>query len=588
MALDTLFQLLQRVLHGEVTLDVLLDGIDEAQDQTPASLMSLQREVEALNTRGEMPPDAYMALIDRLEHAIRTQTGKVTVQRAPVGQHAGGPAADQRMVTTPPRPTNRLSPGGEIVLEPGSVINDRFVLEERLGAGGFGVVFKARDLPRVEAHDRDPYVAIKFINPDSGIRNSPDFPDFLMAFEREARRHMSLAHPNILNVHDYVRNPDGLAFLVMELLRGEPLDRLIRRHSQGLPLKEAWPLIKGAGEGLKHAHEQGIIHSDLKPANVFAVGASKAKVLDFGIARVMSVSAAVVQDETRYDTRKIRGMSPAYASPEILLGKDPSPSDDVYALACVAYELISGRHPLGNHASEELPAINAAHAGLKIERPPGMGRLQYKALVHALEFKHKARTPSVKAFLEEFEGRAHVKQRAKRRLLLTAAASVGVVAMLGLGILWYLRDTPDEQLAKWLADQAAVRFENQAGMSFNEWKQEGGKVDAETIEVLLEQGNDYLDQARKSFDPNLLSEGVSSAHGAFNSVLDMNPENRDAVNGIVEIVHQYESEAERRFDNGDFIGTSELAGYANKIDPNRESLKDFIEEANSKLQPAPE
>jgi serine/threonine protein kinase len=583
MAQDTLPLLLQRFLHGELPLEALLDGIDEAQGQSPDSLIALMREIETLHGRGEIPSDAYRVLIGRLEPAGRARPGAPTVQRAPAEPRDGSPSTDRRIVATPHRETSRASRGGEIALEPGAVINDRFVLEECIGAGGFGIVFKARDLPRVEAQDRDPYVAIKFINPDSGIRNSPEFPDFLIAFEREARRHMTLAHPNILIVHDYVRNPgNGLAFLVMELLKGEPLDRLIQRHPQGLPFKQAWALIKDAGEGLKHAHEQDIIHSDFKPGNVFAVEASKAKVLDFGIARVMSVSAAGGQDGTRFDGRKIRGMSPAYASPEILLGKDPSPRDDIYALACVAYELLSGHHPLGKYAGEELPAINAAHAGLKIERTPGMRRSQYKALVHGLEFQQAARTPSVTAFLEEFAGSAGVGPTALRKFLRTVAATFVVVVALGLAILLYLKPNPDEQLARRLQERAAAQLE--------ESNQKGGMTeekDPEEIKNWLAQGDLYLAQARRSFDPGQLSQGVSSAYGAFKSVLGMEV-NDDAVNGIVEIVRLYEAEAKRRFDAGDFIEAAQLAEYALEIDPDRASLKELELDAKARLNSVPE
>ena len=152
------------------------------------------------------------------------------------------------------------------------------MLEERVGEGGMGVVFKARDLRKEEAQDRDPYVAIKFLNP-----NSVRHPESLKALQRETRRAQTLAHPNVVTVYDFDR--DGtLIYMTMEFLAGEPLDLHIKRHAQGLRFREAWPIIEGAGRALMYAHEQGVIHADFKPSNVF-VSDKKAKVLDFGIAR---------------------------------------------------------------------------------------------------------------------------------------------------------------------------------------------------------------------------------------------------------------------------------------------------------------
>ncbi len=574
--------MLHRVLHGEAILDDLLDRIDDAQGRSPASLTSLMSEVETLYSRGELRSEAYFVLKGRLDPATRVrppppqrqpapQPGNPTVERVPVAPHSDNQATDLRLVAASRQETSHAEPGGEQQLEPGSIINNRFVLEERIGAGGMGVVFKARDRYREEAQDRDPYVAIKFVNAD--FRRHPDS---LMALEREARKHMSLAHPNIMIVHDFIRNPDNtLIFLHMELLEGEPLDRLIQRHPQGLPFEDALPLIKGAGDALVYAHEKKIIHSDFKPGNVFAVESRKAKVLDFGIARDVSVGTFDDKEGTRWDAGILGAMTPAYASPEMLLNKPASPSDDIYALACVAFELMSGRHPF-NGAT----ALNAAHEGLKIKRAPGMGRSQYKALVHALAFRQAARTPSVAAFLEEFAGSSGVQKTARRRSLLTAAATVAIIGALALAILLYLRPDPDEQLASNLMERAAAQLE--------ESNRESGRIaeiDPEMIKTLLEMGNLLLDQARNSFDPGQLSENtVSSAYGAFHSALSMDVNNRDAVSGIVEIVHLYEAEAKRHFDGGDYLEASEMARYARKIDPDRESLKDIEQNANTRLR----
>lgn len=560
---QSLLLTLQRYLGGKASFDELLGAVDAAQTQSPEELAPFNSELEVLYARGALEFELYSILKNRLDPATRTA--------ADAGQF--GKPTDVRHVADPSQRTGSATSGRQHRLEPGVVINERFVLEERLGAGGMGVVFKARDTHRESAQDRDPYVALKFLNSD--LRESPVL---LMAFEREARKHMTLAHPNILTVHDFINTSgDSLAFLFMELLKGEPLDRLIERHPDGVPVEVALPLIEGAAAALMHAHSQGVIHSDFKPGNVFAVDSRRAKVLDFGIARVISVSASGIKDGTRFDAGILNAMTPAYASPEMLLGDPPSESDDIYALACVAYELVTGRHPFGGAT-----AVKAAHEGLKPTRVPGMQADQYKAILHGLEFRKARRTPSVKAFLEEFKGRESDTGKAKRRVLRAIAVTSVLLGVIGLGATWYLQPTADEDLIRRLEEQATAQVE--------EASQKPGPAtaaDPETIAILLEQGNLLLSEAEERFDSGQLSQNQSSAYGAFGTILRFEV-NREAIDGIVKIVHLYEAEAKRRFDAGDFVVAIELANYGLEIDKDRKSLQDIRSNAQQELLAAPE
>lgn len=431
-----------------------------------------------------------------------------------------------------------------------------------------GVVFKARDQVKEEAQDRDPYVAIKFLNPE--FRRHPDS---FKALQRETKRAQALAHPNVVTVYDCDR--DGtLIFMTMEYLTGEPLDLFIQRHPQGLKFGEAWPIIEGAGRALMYAHDQGVIHADFKPGNVF-VAEKKTKVLDFGIARAMKAQIGD-QSGTRFDAGTLGAMTPAYASPEMLLNETPDPRDDIYALACVAYELMTGRHPFNGTT-----AVKAAHDGLKVKRTPGMGRYQYKALVHGLAFRRADRTPTVEAFLDEIAGPFGAKGRALRSAVLSVASTAILVGGIGLGLWYFTRPDPDKQLERRIAEAASAQIEQDrlGGVSPVE-------IDPELNKVLLEQGSDYLAMSRKSFDPGVLSEGVSSALGAFKGVLKADPKNKQAIAGIVEIVHLYETEIGRLVAAGDDARALELTGYARKIDPNRTSLEEFEREARARLDPA--
>jgi serine/threonine protein kinase len=450
------------------------------------------------------------------------------------------------------------------------VVKERFVLERRLGEGGMGVVFKARDLRKEEARDRDPYVAIKFLNEEFRRR-----PEALMALQRETRRAQSLAHPNVVTVYDFDRDA-SLIYMTMEFLEGEPLDRFIQRHAQGLRFKDAWPIIEGCSRALAYAHQERVIHADFKPGNVFFGGARKVKVLDFGIARALSRQGDERAAGTRFDAGSLGALTPAYASPEMLLDEQPDPRDDVYALACVSYELLTGRHPFGGAT-----AVKAAHDGMTVKRAAGMGRRQHRALVRGLEFRQEDRTPTVEAFLDEMAGPLGARGRALRMSLLSTTATGVAVAALAAGAWWFTRANPDDQLRRQLLEAAQVQAQQKQQRSG-----EVPEIDVELRDILLEQGKDYLQLAEQKFDAGLLSEGVSSAYGAFSNALSIDPSNEIAAEGIVEIVRRYEAEAERALAAGDGAHAAELAGYGLKIQPTREALLDIKRDAGALTPPA--
>jgi serine/threonine protein kinase len=276
------------------------------------------------------------------------------------------------------------------LLAVGSVIKDRFVLEERIGSGGMGTVFRARDLRKVEAQDRNPFVAIKILNEE--LRRHPQS---LQALQRESRKTQKLAHPNIVTVYDFDR--DGVnVYMVMELLEGEPLDRLIRRATEvGVGLKEALRITQAICRAMAYAHEHGIVHSDFKPANAFLTQEHTVKVLDFGIARAAKHSEDSTGDRTLFDPGNLGALTPAYAGCEVIEGQEADARDDVYAIACVTYELITGRHPFNR-----LSAAQAREAALTPEPPWGLSKRQWRTLWCALSFRRDQRPKSASEFFE--------------------------------------------------------------------------------------------------------------------------------------------------------------------------------------------
>ncbi|MFH0351849.1 MAG: serine/threonine protein kinase [Chromatiales bacterium] len=269
----------------------------------------------------------------------------------------------------------------------GALLNGRFELIKCVGAGGMSTVYKALDRRKLVFDNREPYVAVKILNP----RFAPD-SERLGALQLEVERCQRLVHPNIVRVYEFHRE-GPTAYMSMEYLYGEPLTHRIRHEDfKGLPPGEALRIVDAMGQALGFAHSQGIVHCDFKPGNVFLTEAGAVKLIDFGIARTFRDPEEAASRECSFEA-----VSPAYASPDILEGREPDPRDDVYALACTAYELLSGAHPFAYKS-----AIEAREAGLTVEQSAELTRGQWKALRGGLSFERDKRTPTIEQFLEEF------------------------------------------------------------------------------------------------------------------------------------------------------------------------------------------
>lgn len=271
------------------------------------------------------------------------------------------------------------------------LLKGRFKFETILGAGGMGVVYKAKDMLKVEAQDRDPYVAIKLLGDEF-----KSHPEAFIALQRESRKTQKIAHPNIVNVYDFDRDGDTV-FMTMEYLEGQPLDKLISKYkATGLPEEDVWTILEGISAALIYAHGENIIHSDFKPGNIFVSDKSFAKVFDFGIARAVSRAEKFEQsddDKTVFDAANLGALTPAYASLEMLEGETPDVRDDIYALGCIAYEMFTGRHPFNRvHANE------ARRQKLKPARIQNIPKRQWKIIEKALAFEREDRIATVDEF----------------------------------------------------------------------------------------------------------------------------------------------------------------------------------------------
>lgn len=301
----------------------------------------------------------------------------------------------------------------------GKILNNRFVLESVLGLGGMGVVYLTRDLRRVEAEDPFPYVATKVLNDD--FKNHPDA---FVALQQEAVKSQMLSHPNIVTVYDFDRDGNTL-YMTMELLRGNPLDRLIRQHyHHGMPVHEAITIFNGLCDGLAFAHKNNLIHSDFKPMNVFITFGQVAKILDFGIARVCTDNDLKFSN---FDAGNLGAITPEYASLEMIQKKKPHFSDDVFALACVFYLALSGKHPY-----DKVPAHKALKKKMRPARLKCLSHSQWKALEKGLALESKHRFQSVEEFNKAFH---HTPWFSFKQRISVATLSV-VFMIAGLVLSW--------------------------------------------------------------------------------------------------------------------------------------------------------
>ena len=335
-------------------------------------------------------------------------TDDVTRVAEPDGFAVGTTSLSTVLAAKLPRAADRAA-ADRTSVDVGSVVRGRFELESMIGEGGMGVVYRAVDRLHREMQDRDPYVAIKILN--SSLKRHPSA---LIALQRETRKAQILAHENIINVHSFDRD-GAIVYMTMELLDGKSLRALVAENGTGLPAADAVPMIRSMAKALAYAHDNDIVHSDFKPGNVFLTRKGQIKVLDFGLARANPV-AAQTQGGSLLDSCVLGGMTPAYASPDVLAGNAPTPADDVFALAIVAFELLTGRHPFDYERVDtaRLPAIKATLL-------PGLSRSQRKALLRAFEVEQGRRQQDAAEFLHEFDGPSKLKRA------LQAVVAVAVV-----------------------------------------------------------------------------------------------------------------------------------------------------------------
>ncbi|WP_434424171.1 protein kinase domain-containing protein [Nannocystis pusilla] len=276
----------------------------------------------------------------------------------------------------------------------GSVLDGRYRLIQRLGAGGMGTVYRGEHVMLGTE------LAVKVLSP----KFAHD-PEWIQRFLLEARAASRIRHPNIVQMHDFGAPRPGLVYMVMELLEGESLADLARRE-KSLPWRRVAVITEQIAGALAAAHARGIIHRDIKPANIFRVGQPEdpdfIKVLDFGIAKFLSGADEDVESPSTA-TGALMG-TPEYIAPELFIGQRPDARVDVYALGVLMYKLLTGRVPFpGSHivVAQQIATGRpvAPSRNLPPERsvPPEVDAL----ILRALRREPEERTPTMRDLVDE-------------------------------------------------------------------------------------------------------------------------------------------------------------------------------------------
>jgi eukaryotic-like serine/threonine-protein kinase len=271
------------------------------------------------------------------------------------------------------------------------ILNGQFQILQKIGSGGMGSVYKALQ----PAMNR--MVAVKILHPKLANRK-----DLVSRFRREARAMSHLTHPNTVKVHNFGELEDGSLYIVMEYLEGKNLNQTVRSEGP-LPMERGLPILIQCCNALQEAHQQGIIHRDLKPENIFisAQGGIKdfAKVLDFGLAKVTERemrpgSIILTQEGMVFGT-------PEFMSPEQAQGKTLTASSDLYSLAVILYEVLTGKLPFEAKNPMEFIQLHVTQPPKPInERVPGktFPPLLWTVLERALAKKPEERWGSAAEF----------------------------------------------------------------------------------------------------------------------------------------------------------------------------------------------
>lgn len=469
-----------------------------------------------------------------------------------LGRQAGT-AADQATARSHVIATHAASAAArDGSLRTGSVLDGRYTLMEQLGAGGMGTVYRARDRNREEFRDRHPFIALKVLSEEFKRH-----PDARMALQRETVRAQSLAHPNIVTVYDF--DYDGPhAYMTMELLEGQTLDnRLASEQFARTAFEERWQIVRSIGAGLSYAHQKGVVHSDLKPGNIFLCKNGVVKVMDFGIARPLRAVSEVTEVTVFDAAERLGGLTPAYAALEQWSRDPPDPRDDIYAFACVVYYIFGGKHPFARASAK-----SAFEANLVPQRIESLTRRQWEGLRRGLAFRRAARIESVDELLRLLAPQTWLQKYRSW----VAAAVVAILGVLLFGAARYYGDYVQDQALNaqlWppVAPPARPLSEDQR----------------HAVDDVLYLAGEALAQAQQAPSARefsaIMSTGANNMHDMLMAVRTMDPANSRALQLTTASAGAYARYARAQIDHDQLADAYRLVREGQRFEHTRELLR---------------
>jgi len=377
------------------------DGIVRLLATTGNSEAQVRKVLQERYEAGALRKETFQlvkSMLDRyVSENIATSPTPEELVRAPSDNQPPGspspvvaePVADDAFGATTVIPSGFvLDKSAESRVQVGSLLRDRFLLQEKISGGSMGVVYKAMDRRLAEAGSKDHWVAIKVLSPQLAENGQA-----LRALQQEAAKGRCLVHPNIVRFIDLDRD-DDLYFLIMEWLEGRTLaDILDSKDAAVIDNAAAFRIVRQIGDALDYAHSRGIVHADIKPGNIMIMPNGDAKLFDFGVARVRQQHA-----DTEFDPGVLGALTPAYSSMQVLTSEEPVAADDVFSLSCLLYRLLAGYRVFGPRNAAE-----ASQEGMKPQRLKELNDNQWKALKKGLSYSRVTRFSSVREFVDALE-----------------------------------------------------------------------------------------------------------------------------------------------------------------------------------------
>ncbi|BDU37446.1 serine/threonine-protein kinase [Vibrio nigripulchritudo] len=384
------------------------------QDGDRTQIVKIERKTAAPADKPEEKKAEPKKPVSSKEKTKAPGTAKPKPAEEPVKAQSKSPTQPPASVAKKATNPGNVTSNAESLV--GTLVKGRYKLESLIGHGGLCDVYRAKDKVLESSGSESPYVALKILQKE--YVNQPETARMLI---REAQNTQKLSHPNIIRVFDFGVDQQ-IYYLVMEYLDGETLEQLIQRsRPSGLQYTKALAVLDQILDALHYAHHQDIVHADLKPANIMLNSDGQIKIFDFGVSKTFKLKQDQYAAARKESNDNVGGYTPNYASINLINGSDPKHTDDLFAFACIAYELLSCKHPYGRK-----PANIALKEGLKAKKPANIPASKWKALNDYLDLSSEPKLDSAEK-IKEFLHKNYTPAIA------AGVAILGLVGMLGYG-----------------------------------------------------------------------------------------------------------------------------------------------------------